>query len=70
MRNFFKDYLELCKDSGKFYEKHWKGVIVLNMVCIVVMFMPYIYDKINKKMLHKWYEKEVAKMNNEEKEES
>lgn len=70
MKNFFKDYVELCKDSGKFYKKHWKGVIVLNIVCIVVMFIPYIYGTISKKMLDKWYEKEVEKMNNEKEEES
>lgn len=34
MKEFVKDYVELCKDSGKFYKKHWKGVIVMNVVII------------------------------------
>lgn len=34
MKEFVKDYIDLCKDSGKFYKKHWKGVIVLNVVAI------------------------------------
>ena len=34
MREFVKDYVELCKESGKFYKKHWKGLVVLNMLII------------------------------------
>ena len=34
MRKFCKDYIELCKESGKFYKEHWKGVIVMNVVVI------------------------------------
>ena len=34
MKEFAKDYVELCKDSGKFYKKHWKGLIVLNALII------------------------------------
>ena len=34
MKEFMKDYVELCKDSGKFYKKHWKGLIVLNALII------------------------------------
>ena len=34
MREFVKDYVDLCKDSGRFYKKHWKGVILLNAVII------------------------------------
>ena len=34
MKEFWKDYLELCKESGKFCKKHWKGVIVLNVAII------------------------------------
>lgn len=25
MKAFFKDYWDLCKQSGDFYKKHWKG---------------------------------------------
>lgn len=34
MKEFWKDYVELCKESGKFYKKHWKGLLVLNAVAI------------------------------------
>lgn len=46
MKTFFKDYLDLCKDSGNFYKKHWKGTLMLNAV-IIAGEMVYIYrDKI------------------------
>ena len=32
MKQFWKDYWELCKETGHFYKKHWKGVVVLNVV--------------------------------------
>lgn len=32
MKQFQKDYGELCKETGLFYKKHWKGVILLNAV--------------------------------------
>lgn len=70
MKDFFKDYLKLCKDCGKFYKRHWKGVIILNIVCIVVMFIPYVYNKIEEKMLSKWYEERAKEMDNEKEEES
>ena len=34
MKEFVKDYVDLCKDSGRFYKKHWKGVVLLNAVVI------------------------------------
>ena len=34
MKQFWKDYGELCKETGRFYKKHWKGCIVLNAVII------------------------------------
>lgn len=34
MKEFVKDYVDLCKDSGQFYKKHWKGVVLLNAVII------------------------------------
>ena len=29
-----KDYAQLCKDTGKFYKKHWKGAILLNAAIV------------------------------------
>lgn len=34
MKQFWKDYGELCKETGRFYKKHWKGCIVLNAAII------------------------------------
>lgn len=34
MKQFWKDYWELCKESGRFCKKHWKGCIVLNAAII------------------------------------
>ena len=34
MKQFWKDYWELCKESGRFCKKHWKGYIVLNAAII------------------------------------
>lgn len=44
MKEFFKDYGELCKETGRFYKKHWLGTIVLNGVCIVVGLAPIIIE--------------------------
>lgn len=30
MKQFWKDYGELCKETGRFYKKHWKGCVLLN----------------------------------------
>ena len=34
MKEFWKDYWELYKESGRFYKKHWKGCLVLNAAII------------------------------------
>lgn len=34
MKEFVKDYVDLCKESGRFYKKHWKGVLVMNAVVL------------------------------------
>ena len=34
MKEFWKDYMELCKESGKFMKKHWKGCVILNVAII------------------------------------
>lgn len=36
MKQFWKDYGNLCKETNQFYKKHWKGVIILNAVIIGV----------------------------------
>lgn len=34
MKEFWKDYWELCKNSRAFCKKHWKGLAVLNAAVI------------------------------------
>ena len=46
MREFVNDYIELCKDSGRFYKKHWKGVILMNVVVIGAELLWYNKDLI------------------------
>ena len=46
MKKFWKDYANLCKESGNFYKKHWLGVIVLNAVIIAGEFAWWKRDKI------------------------
>ena len=46
MKKFWKDYADLCKESGNFYKKHWLGVIVLNAVIIASEFAWWKRDEI------------------------
>lgn len=34
MKKFWKDYADLCKESGNFCKKHWLGVAVMNLVSL------------------------------------
>ena len=43
MKQFWKDYLELCKESCRFCKKHWKGYIVLNAAIIGAELVWYKY---------------------------
>ena len=43
MKQFWKDYGELCNDAGRFYKKHWKGCVVLNLAIIGAEFAYYQY---------------------------
>ena len=51
MKRYFKDYGELCKQTGAFYKKHWLGTIIMNIVvfiCSAALFWP------------KWMKKELV----------
>ena len=54
MKAFFKDYWDLCKQSGDFYKKHWKGTLVLNAVLIggelIYFYKDEIVDAIKEKL--------------------
>lgn len=50
MKEFWKDYSELWKESLKFTKKHWKGLLVLNAVAIgaEVAYFTYQMKKFDK----------------------
>ena len=54
MKAFFKDYWDLCKQSGDFYKKHWKGTLVLNAVLIggelIYFYKDEIIDTVKEKL--------------------
>lgn len=61
MKNFWKDYGELCKETGRFYKKHWKGVIVLNVVIVgaEVAYFAYQNKKFERMIYGSFKEDEV-----------
>ena len=54
MKAFFKDYWDLCKQSGDFYKKHWRGTLVLNAVIIggelIYFYKDEIVDTVKEKL--------------------
>ncbi len=45
LKTFWKDYWELCKESGKWMKKHWKGCLVC-YICVVGIYMiPYLVQE-------------------------
>ena len=63
MKEFVKDYVDLCKESGKFYKKHWKGVILLNVLVIgaEMAYYQYKYDMFDLNFGKKSKEEEEAR---------
>lgn len=58
MKTFVKDYVDLCKETGKFYKKHWFGVLVMNAVTIAGTMAYYNKDEIKDKLEEKFHKKE------------
>lgn len=49
---FWISYWDLCKECGKWQKKHWKGVIVFNIVVFATAVIPWmIAEKIHEKKL-------------------
>ena len=61
MRNFWKDYAELCKAAGRFYKKHWLGCILVNVAAVAGELAWFDRDVIKDKLTSKF-----VKENNEE----
>lgn len=60
MREFWNDYYKLCKDSGRFMKKHWKGAIVLNAAVIGAEFAWFFRDQIKDSLKEKFHKEDEA----------
>ena len=54
MKKFFKDYVDLCNQSSKFYRDHWKGTIVMNIVVGGAIYAWLSKDVIKEKLKEKF----------------
>lgn len=57
MKNFFNDYVGLCKESFRFYKKHPVGTIVVTIIGgivggIIGFGIPALKEKIEEKRNH------------------
>ena len=59
MKTFVKDYVDLCRECGEFYKKHWKGVIILNSVIIAGEFAWLYRDTIKDTIKDKFSKKKI-----------
>lgn len=48
--NFWRDYWDLCKQSGKRCKKHWKGYIVLCVIVFIIEFGYFFQDQLKEKI--------------------
>ena len=55
MRKFWKDYAELCKAAGRFYKKHWLGVVLINVVSSAAIMAYYGRDYIKEALEEKFH---------------
>ena len=61
MKQFWKDYGELCKETGRFYKKHWKGCVLLNVAIVGAEFAWFKYkSKQFDNLINKSIEEEEA----------
>lgn len=49
MKTFFEDYKELCKHSGQFYKKHWRGALAITLISGVLSATPFIIQMVKEK---------------------
>lgn len=47
MKNYFKDWLEITKQTGIFYKKHWLGTFVFELVTAIGIIAAIVgFDKL------------------------
>lgn len=44
MKKYFKDYMDLCKQSNQFYKKHWLGILGVSAIGLTLMIAPVVLD--------------------------
>ena len=59
MKTFVKDYLDLCKESGRFCKKHWLGLIIMYLVIFGAELGWIFKDDIKDKIKSKFHKEEV-----------
>lgn len=59
MKKFLKDYVRLCKETGRFYKKHWLGVIVMNLVSSAAMLAWFNRENIKEALNDKFHKDEA-----------
>lgn len=62
MKKFWKDYANLCKESGKFYREHWFGVIVFEVVSIAATCAWLGRDEIKNQIKEKFHKEEIKEL--------
>lgn len=50
MKEFVKDYVELCKHSNQWMKKHWKGYTLLCLLTVGGEFAYFYKDEIKDKI--------------------
>lgn len=60
MKNFWKDYYQLWKDTGKFCKKHWFGVILMNAGLLAAETVYFERHYIKSKIEEKFSKKEES----------
>ena len=59
MKEYWKDYAELCTETGRFYKKHWLGVIVINVVSSAAVLAWFNRERIKDALEEKFHKGEA-----------
>ena len=58
MKKFFGDYKDLCKETGKFYKNHWKGLILFEAAILGAEYLWVFRKPIKESLEEKFSKKE------------
>ena len=64
MKQFFRDYVNLAKQSTEFYRQHWLGMTILTIVGYGIGYgIVYAIDAYTVKKQNEEFEKELRELN-------